>query len=1666
MDGRAPITGARMTILALLSLLLAACQPFQLIFNLPLEDEFIAGKVLLAAEAAQFSACSDKSVSLYAIGPDGKKDAKIAEAAVADDGSYKFEHLSAYGIHLDELAHSTKYLVEFACGDDVFRRFVTGSNGQDLFYGTTLFAWLGQTSIGHLVSQKNSSAWNEFFNAARSAESVLDAYTLLFSDSNHRTRFIVLFGTEPDVLKEAAPELRSADVPKNLKEGVTEELSVQAAHWWPDYPFAYEWRVGAKVLARAASFHYKPEANSQGEHSLQVFVGSDKGGGEVDLDKPLAESAFDIAIENTVPASSPPLVLVSSSVTNSTSVQLKILTGPEVDGRAQNCESFSKLALVEEAFPATGLAPVVPSAYVIDCTDTPEQDLGFSLSGVEGVRVLRLWVMDAAGFTSVAPSEVSVVYDKTPPQIDVLAPMANERVKTGATYTIRWTTNEPNAKVDSVAIDYSADDGSTWTELASSLPDTGEYEWAVPINEVTQARIRIRVEDLAENTGEAVSAPFIIDGTPPEPPVVTLASDDPSNNRTVQIALVCDSDIAKVYFSESATPPDSDSAGWTDCEALMSFDVSAGDGLKTIYAWAQDHVGHVSEISSSVSMTLDQTPPVIVLTSLNSGVYRAGSDEIVTWTITDPHLGSVTLDIDFSSDGGETWMLLAQGVPNTGSQQVTLPLINTSQARIRVRGCDMLNNCGEAMSAGDFVVDHNPPVLKSVVINDGETVTNSSLLRIKIDIDTETEYGPVRVLIKEAAAMTGDCQSEFVDSGWLGWTDASQVFLLPTAPIDGEKKVCVWAKDQFDHISVIDPGQGTEGVNSASITFEAGHLPEIVVFAAEGPGGERNVQAGDPITITWEVHDIEGLQDKPISFAYTTDNETWKDIDTHASIEDPSNITWKGSLTPSDKQAAGTFTWQAPTSGYFKLRAVARDSTDNHSLAANSNTFNTDSWSIYMGSRDRGDGGVGRSASLFVDPAGWTYAIDPKTGDIYAVDEEYGIRKWDAATGKVSTFIKHGTTNIVDGQPLNASSRMNVNHLMSLLFDSKGNLLISADTGNNAAKVYRVDLATKVVTHYAGGGTAHDGGYSAHQVSIVSGLGIAIDEEDSLYFFSSCDGTFDEWSSALNILKIPRNPDGTAGTSEKIMGNCTRNNVTGWGQPAVNASVGSIDYPYLSGIAAWDKGNVIYVAVYGDVDYKIINGILYQANLPDFYRTKWILYNRDDGYLYTSNNVGGVTKVKPNLSGANGETHEIVFRGDADGPGCTEDGVSINAWCGFVDIPIAIVSGNIFFAHGAQSNGGSAYSIKVWDRTQKLRTVFGSNPFFGEGKNRLLARGNFSGIYYKKATEGNQVAFPAGLYFTEIDGLVLGYVDPNTDNVSVVWGNQVRKENLSLQTGTVISKDVSMGRPYWGGSGHPLTFDLSGLPWLRVDHSAVRINADMTVSVFANGSMYLSDVPDGWSPNSATLLVMGGYHNFTLKGNTLFAIGAFPDGWNDPIVAIRALDFVGNIVSTVIGGSYTYNGGGDTLTGAPDNGTPGSVKDLPLWRECGPGGECFLRYDPATDRLYFSEQTKLRYIEKPTDPLQSTLHTVFSSPFNIRNFILKEDGSQIWYFSDGEHLICYSLESPAKPWCDGMTDHFEQRFEMGVWGVGLRPNSMTWMDDETLLISTKSGEILRYDLPQ
>jgi hypothetical protein len=639
-------------------------------------------------------------------------------------------------------------------------------------------------------------------------------------------------------------------------------------------------------------------------------------------------------------------------------------------------------------------------------------------------------------------------------------------------------------------------------------------------------------------------------------------------------------------------------------------------------------------------------------------------------------------------------------------------------------------------------------------------------------------------------------------------------------------------------------------------------------------------------------------------------------------------------------------------------------------------------------------------------------------------------------------------------------------------FDDKLYLFLSGRRFNSSL-IYQIDPKSKKVRHYLGN---KESGIDNNQEIHYSAF--TLDEKNTLYYFANCTpGSFVYGEAAVKIVKVPQLEDGTAGQPVVIAGNCLRGKPVGEGEAAVDSPVSSSWDVYVSSIVAWNNGEVIYFAQHGVGTYKIVGGKIYSTSISSQTGDDTLFYHPLNKKLYVA--TGKILEVVPPGNPMIGGESETIIVEDQGTGACLADGLTANDNSPSGPCVATQISGISYMPDGTLifGDGSNAYSrrknrIRYVDRQGKIRTLAGTLPFFGDGLDKRLVRGTFSGIFYKKSGGSNMDIFPEGLYFVDPFSLVFGYVRGSDQKVEILGGNQQGRTVEYIEDGVKVNPELNFGSRYWSGNMHPITFLSDGLPRIRYHHFLAKIDENMEIVNYSDQSWKRWNNASRNNTGSArayTLHVTGGMSNLTFgSDNGLFLLGthvSIPNPYER--VQIKYMDFANNKVIHIMGAPDAPEDSPD-LNKDPtrdDEATPGELENLSLDAHCEGYANCYTRFLEVggEERLYFSENKSFRFIKNVLDTENNSLHTLFTGPSAIGNFIFSEDKGKLFYVMKGQ-LYCRQVHDAEGPdWCN---DSAPLGPPSGLATIASAPDQLTWKDDRTLLISNFRGDVYEFEFPE
>ncbi len=158
----------------------------------------------------------------------------------------------------------------------------------------------------------------------------------------------------------------------------------------------------------------------------------------------------------------------------------------------------------------------VSTSYVVDITDSYSS---WSWDSVKDMQLrstfLQVGVDDCATI-SIDAIKLEVRTDDSNPTVNVYKPEAGSVYKGGETATIMWSASDVDTwiKYGGITLDYSADNGATWNNIASSVINNPQQrDWVTPKLTSNQVKVRVTAEDGTGHITSAISGTFLINST-------------------------------------------------------------------------------------------------------------------------------------------------------------------------------------------------------------------------------------------------------------------------------------------------------------------------------------------------------------------------------------------------------------------------------------------------------------------------------------------------------------------------------------------------------------------------------------------------------------------------------------------------------------------------------------------------------------------------------------------------------------------------------------------------------------------------------------------------------------------------------------------------------------------------------------------------------------------------------------------------------------------------------------------------------------------------------------------------------------------------------------------------------------------------------------------------
>jgi hypothetical protein len=474
-----------------------------------------------------------------------------------------------------------------------------------------------------------------------------------------------------------------------------------------------------------------------------------------------------------------------------------------------------------------------------------------------------------AGDTDESPSDVSdAVFSIVPPSpgaITVTSPNGGESLTIGSKHEITWNST---GETRDVKIEYSIDNGTSWSTISVSTANNGSYTWTLPESPSDNCLVRIGASDTDENTPDVSDGVFSI--VPGQSPTTTVTSPNGGENLTVgtthkitwnstgsigEIKIEYSTDNGTLWTAITTSAPNTGNYDW----------IVPGNPSETCLVRVAETDGDPSDTGDAVfSIVL---PPSITITSPNGGEnWEAGSTHPITWTST----GRVkNLKIEYSTDNGTSWETIDSSAVNNGSHNWTVPGTISESCLVRISDIHIDGSPSDVSDAVFSIIPAPSPTLTVTSPNGGERLIAGSTHGI-----AWTGTGSVGNVKIEYSLDNGNQWAVIiattVNAGSYDWT----------VPDTGSNN-CLVRVGENDG----DPSDASNAVFSIA-------PPSFITITS--PNGGEILEAGNSHNITWTG---TGTPEE-VKIEYTTDNGTSWTMIVNSTTNTGANCSYNWTIPP------------------------------------------------------------------------------------------------------------------------------------------------------------------------------------------------------------------------------------------------------------------------------------------------------------------------------------------------------------------------------------------------------------------------------------------------------------------------------------------------------------------------------------------------------------------------------------------------------------------------------------------------------------------------------------------------------------------------------------------------------------------------------------------------
>ena len=432
----------------------------------------------------------------------------------------------------------------------------------------------------------------------------------------------------------------------------------------------------------------------------------------------------------------------------------------------------------------------------------------------DGYKTVYYQVRDNAGWVSAY--QASVTFDTSPPAGSIVIGSSNETYAGSTIVTLYLTYADAISGVGSVRYRNSPMVWAGWESPSSTK------SWTLISGEGPKT-VQYQVMDNAGNPSEIYSDSIILDATPPSGSIVISGGIEYTRSPAVMLSLSASdsgSGVSQVQYSNTG---EWGASPWEDYSPFRFWNLSSGDGKKTVYYQVMDGAGHTSVYTDTI--TLDtKLPTGSIVINLGNPQYT-NSPGVTIYLDYSATEGSGIADVRYRNEGlnySDNWE------PASATRQWNL-LPGDGMKRVYCQLKDKAGNIAEEFY-DTIIMDTKAPTAV-ITINGGAKYT---------------AYSSANLTMTAGDEGSGVDQVRYSSDGtWSPlWENYAVTRTWTLSPSDGAKTIYYQVRDRAGNI------------NQTSTQIFLDTTPPTGSIAINGGAGYTNKTS---VTLTLGASDTSGV---------------------------------------------------------------------------------------------------------------------------------------------------------------------------------------------------------------------------------------------------------------------------------------------------------------------------------------------------------------------------------------------------------------------------------------------------------------------------------------------------------------------------------------------------------------------------------------------------------------------------------------------------------------------------------------------------------------------------------------------------------------------------------------------------------------------------------------